>query len=68
MSSGMPSVSSSVSCPGRWSVISVCSAGVRRSVDYLLSHPELQIEEPEFDAWCDGIIEKIERIKELKRI
>lgn len=25
-------------------------------------------EEPEFDAWCDGIIEKIERIKELKRI
>ena len=31
--------------------------GVRRSVDYLLSHPELQIEEPDFDAWCDRVIE-----------
>ena len=31
--------------------------GVRRSVGYLLSHPELQIEEPDFDAWCDHVIE-----------
>ena len=31
--------------------------GVRRSVGYLLSHPELQIEEPDFDAWCDRVIE-----------
>ncbi len=30
--------------------------GVRRCVDYLLAHPELQVEDPEFDAWCDRII------------
>ena len=30
--------------------------GVRRCVDYLLSHPELQVEDPEFDAWCDRVI------------
>ena len=53
--------------PG-WQAVTRFDEGVRRSVDYLLSHPELQIEEPEFDAWCDGIIENIERIKELKRI
>ena len=34
--------------------------GVRRSVGYLLSHPELQIEEPDFDAWCDRVIEALE--------
>ena len=28
--------------------------GVRRCVSYLLAHPELQVEDPEFDAWCDG--------------
>jgi len=31
--------------------------GVRRSVAHLLSHPELQVEEPEFDSWCDRVIE-----------
>lgn len=31
--------------------------GVRRCVAYILAHPELQIEDPEFDAWCDRIIE-----------
>lgn len=30
--------------------------GVRRSVEYFLSHPELQIPDPEFDAWCDRVI------------
>ena len=37
--------------------------GVRRSVAYLLSHPELQIEEPLFDAWCDRVIEAQEESK-----
>ena len=37
--------------------------GVRRSVEYLLSHPELQIEEPDFDAWCDRVIEVQETAK-----
>ena len=31
--------------------------GVRRCVAYILAHPELQVEEPEFDAWCDKVIE-----------
>ena len=30
--------------------------GVRRCVDYILAHPELQEEDPEFDAWCDRVI------------
>ena len=31
--------------------------GVRRCVDYVLAHPELQTEDPEFDTWCDKVIE-----------
>ena len=31
--------------------------GVRRCVDYLLAHPELQVADPEFDAWCDRVVE-----------
>ncbi len=37
--------------------------GVRRCVAYLLSHPELQEEDPEFDAWCDRVIEAQEAAK-----
>ena len=37
--------------------------GVRRCVTYLMSHPELQIEEPEFDAWCDRVIDTLEQVK-----
>ena len=37
--------------------------GVRRCVDYLLSHPELQVEDPEFDAWCDRVIAAQEAAK-----
>ena len=37
--------------------------GVRRCVAYLMSHPELQIEEPEFDAWCDRVIDTLEQAK-----
>ncbi len=39
--------------------------GVRRCVAYLKQHPELQVEEPEFDAWCDKVIEAQERAKEM---
>ena len=38
--------------------------GVRRCVDYLMSHPELQVEDPEFDAWCDLVIATLEKAKE----
>ena len=37
--------------------------GVRRCVAYLLEHPELQVEDPEFDAWCDRVIEAQEKAK-----
>ncbi len=37
--------------------------GVRRSVAYMLSHPEQQIEEPDFDAWCDKVIAVQEEAK-----
>ncbi|QAT48439.1 SDR family oxidoreductase [Caproiciproducens sp. NJN-50] len=30
--------------------------GVRSSVEYYLSHPEMQVPDPEFDAWCDRVI------------
>lgn len=30
--------------------------GVRQAIDNILAHPELQREDPEFDAWCDRVI------------
>lgn len=37
--------------------------GVRESIAYILAHPELQKEDPEYDAWCDRVIEALERAK-----
>ena len=37
--------------------------GVRRCVDYLLAHPDLQTADPEFDHWCDQVIEAQEKAK-----
>lgn len=37
--------------------------GVRRCVDYILSHPELQVEDLEFDTWCDQVIMAQEEAK-----
>ena len=39
--------------------------GVRRCISYLLVHPELQMEDTEFDVWCDRIIAAQEKAKEL---
>jgi nucleoside-diphosphate-sugar epimerase len=39
--------------------------GVRICVDYLLAHPELQTEDPDFDAWCDRVIEAQEKAKSV---
>ncbi len=39
--------------------------GVRKSVDYLLKHPELQVEDQEYDLWCDHVIEVMEHAKQL---
>ncbi|MDR1507832.1 MAG: NAD-dependent epimerase/dehydratase family protein [Treponema sp.] len=30
--------------------------GVRETLDYILSHPECQTDDPEFDTWCDKVI------------
>ncbi len=39
--------------------------GVRYALDYVLAHPEeCQKEDPEFDAWCDRVIEALEKAKE----
>lgn len=37
--------------------------GVKKTIDYVLAHPELQREDPAFDAWCDRVIEKMEQAK-----
>ena len=39
--------------------------GVRRCVAHILAHPELQTEDPEFDQWCDHVIEAQEKAREL---
>ncbi|MBP5275987.1 MAG: SDR family oxidoreductase [Lachnospiraceae bacterium] len=41
------------------------SIGVRQSLDYVLSHPECQVEDPEFDAWCDKVINSLEDTKKM---
>lgn len=30
--------------------------GIRSTVEYVLSHPECQKEDPDFDAWCDKVV------------
>ena len=37
--------------------------GARLVLDYVMSHPECQIEDPEFDAWCDKVIAELEEAK-----
>lgn len=31
--------------------------GVRRALEHIQSHPEYQVSDPEFDVWCDRVIE-----------
>jgi len=38
--------------------------GVRETIENVLAHPDLQKEDPEFDAWCDKVIDALERAKE----
>lgn len=37
--------------------------GVRKSINYMLEHPELQEEDKEFDQYCDKLIEVLEKAK-----
>ena len=39
--------------------------GVGRCVAYLLAHPELQVEDPAFDAWCDRVIAAQESARKM---
>ncbi len=38
--------------------------GAREVVEYIYSHPECQTPDPEFDAWCDAVIEQYEAMME----
>ena len=38
--------------------------GVRIALDHVLSHPDEYKDDPEFDAWCDKVINALERAKE----
>ena len=37
--------------------------GIRIAIENILKHPELQILDPEFDAWCDKVIKNLEEAK-----
>ena len=37
--------------------------GMKKTIDYVLSHKECQVEDPEFDKWCDDVIEALEAAK-----
>ncbi|MCD7740706.1 MAG: SDR family oxidoreductase [Ruminococcus sp.] len=37
--------------------------GIKGTIDYVLNHPECQIPDPEFDAWCDRVINALENSK-----
>ncbi len=43
--------------------------GIKQTIDYVLSHPECQVEDPEFDAWCDAVVEVVtesaEKVKQM---
>ncbi|MBO7594111.1 MAG: NAD-dependent dehydratase, partial [Salinivirgaceae bacterium] len=37
--------------------------GVRQTIEFVLSHPECQVEDQEFDQWCDKVIAALEQAK-----
>ena len=37
--------------------------GIHRTVEYVLTHPECQRDDPEFDKWCDDVIAAVENMK-----
>ena len=38
--------------------------GIRRTVEYILAHPEFQKDDEEFDKWCDRVIAALDKAKE----
>lgn len=39
--------------------------GIKMTLDYISEHPEYQVEDPEFDKWCDDVIEALESAKKV---
>lgn len=37
--------------------------GIRRTVEHILTHPEYQNDDEEFDQWCDKVIAAVEKMK-----
>lgn len=37
--------------------------GVRIALEYIMQHPEYQVEDPEFDEWCDKVVQALEKAK-----
>lgn len=37
--------------------------GIRGTIANILAHPSLQVEDPEFDTWCDKLIAALENVK-----
>lgn len=37
--------------------------GIKLAIRNILSKPELQVEDPEFDEWCDKVIDSLEKAK-----
>ena len=42
--------------------------GIRRTINYILKHPELQEEDLDFDHWCDQVIKAQEEAKRTLKI
>lgn len=41
--------------------------GVKETVDYILAHPQYQLVDEEFDAWCDKLLVALEEMKSSMR-
>ena len=41
--------------------------GIRDTIAYVLSHPECQRQDPEFDSWCDRMINALDAAKRAVR-
>lgn len=39
--------------------------GIKQTVNYILSHPEHQRVDEEFDVWCDKVVSALEKAKSI---
>ena len=35
--------------------------GIKKTIDFILAHPEYQAEDPEFDDWCERVIDTLQK-------